>query len=778
MSQFNGCSQSQSDTSPVNSLTTTQASDGRITGVIPYNTQWAYQLDASDNNFDLWFDGTLGDAPDTPTSFDMKGVMETTETMFTFPPQMEVELTQIKFYDAEGTSSTPMQVQLLMADGKRVEGVVPNFHGNQYKAWLTHDIPAQYQKVRAVIFQMPKNPIHATNEGIYPNEIQFIGSYKTYTPKTAPVTRVAFRNMYGVNSFPWDNTGKEENLSSPSTSSQLARFEQMGWNRAYDDWHLFEAVKDDYRYAPTHSGGWDQDRGFGRLKEMGVKSIQALKTIPAWITETYPKSHVDKVEYRNGENAYHPYKGNVAFYNNTSSFPANGQTNPKDFPFTSNKPTIYIANDTKLCYTWNGKEYVLKTTNDAVNYLDVYTKETATDKHPVGELKNLFNKNLDRDRATPATYLAYAQLAFQSAARYGTNKNVDPKLVLTPDKKVGLDLLDGVEAGNELNAHWHGRKRYMNPYEHAAFLSAFYDGHKGTMGPRAGVKKADPNMKAYVGGIVSANTRFYRAMIDWCRENRGYRKDGTVDIPWDVVKYHQYTNSSGLEQHRNGARFAIPADMHKSATSKIQEIKNLHYNLVGRTLPIHIGELGYDVGPSEQGAADINNSSSGYKSSRKHTQGVWTLRDQLTYAFHGVDGLQFYILEDPVYIEDPYSSSSIYASSGFFARNFGKYPKEKRTAAWYSSQFHREFGDYTPQQLVSSSPMVLKSTRQKNVMYALWLPTMSGETSTYSLALPGVSSITLYTLVDGAATMKCQTIPVKGSYSAKISETPIFVKVN
>ncbi|GGK80441.1 hypothetical protein GCM10011405_30270 [Rufibacter glacialis] len=761
------------------SLNSSEATEGRKSGVIPYNPDWAYQLDVSENNFEMWFDGTPGNNKDTPTSFELKGVMDTTETRFTFPAEMEVELTEIRIHDAEGSSTHPLKVQLLLQDGQRIDGAVPDFLGNQYLAWLSHPIPAKYQKVKAVVFLMPKDPIHATDAGIYPNEIQFIGKYSPLpTPKTAPVTRVSFRNMYGVNSFPWDNTGREATLAAPGDKEQLSRFEQMGWNRAYDDWHLFEAVKDDYRFAPTHSGDWNQDRGFSRLKEKGVKNIQAIKTIPSWITDTYPKSHVNQVEYRNGENAYHPYKGNVAFYSSLGAFPEKGTTNPEDFPFTSKQPTTFVAQDTKLCYTWNGKTYVLRTTNDAVNYLEVFTKANASDENPVGKLKSLFNKNLDRDRLTPATYLAFAQMAFQSAVRYGTNKGVNPALVLTPDKKTGLDLVDGVEAGNELNAHWHGRKRYLNPYEHAAFLSAFYDGHKGTLGPRAGVKKGDPNLNAYVGGIVSANPRFYRAMIDWCRENRGYRKDGTVDICWDVVKYHQYTTSSGLEQHKNSTRFAIPADMHPDATGKVQTIKNLHLNLVGRTVPVHIGELGYDVGPSEQGAAQIKNSATGYISSRKNTQGVWVLRDQLTYAFQGVDGLQFYILEDPVYIEDPYASAAIYATSGFFARNFGKYPKEKRPVAWYSAQFQKEFGEYTPQQLVNKAPMVLKANNKEKVMYALWLPSMEGKTGTYPLALPGVTSITLFTLQDGAATMKSQVIPVKGTYTVALSETPVFVKVN
>lgn len=48
-----------------------------------------------------------------------------------------------------------------------------------------------------------------------------------------------------------------------------------------------------------------------------------------------------------------------------------------------------------------------------------------------------------------------------------------------------------------------GRKGYHSPVEYAAALSAFYDGHKGAMGPGYGVKTADPTMKVAMGGLVS-----------------------------------------------------------------------------------------------------------------------------------------------------------------------------------------------------------------------------------------------------------------------------------
>src|SRR5690606_5826169 len=146
--------------------------------------------------------------------------------------------------------------------------------------------------------------------------------------------------------------------------------------------------------------------------------------------------------------------------------------------------------------------------------------------------------------ADPKSYIEFAKLAFQFAARYGNNKKIDPNLVSVVSKphwdpntkKVGLGLVKYIECNNEPDRWWKQTKvAQQSPEEYAANLSAFYDGHKGELGPRVGVKAADPTMKVVIGGLAGYQNQgptpeFVDAMVEWCRKNRGYRNDGSVDL--------------------------------------------------------------------------------------------------------------------------------------------------------------------------------------------------------------------------------------------------------
>ena len=71
--------------------------------------------------------------------------------------------------------------------------------------------------------------------------------------------------------------------------------------------------------------------------------------------------------------------------------------------------------------------------------------------------------------AVPASYLGHAQSMFQHAARYGSNKNIDPNLVrvaVGTDKHIGLGYLRYYENFNE---PIHGG---FNGAQYAAMLSA------------------------------------------------------------------------------------------------------------------------------------------------------------------------------------------------------------------------------------------------------------------------------------------------------------------
>lgn len=103
------------------------------------------------------------------------------------------------------------------------------------------------------------------------------------------------------------------------------------------------------------------------------------------------------------------------------------------------------------------------------------------------------------DLTSPASYIEQAQLAFQYIARYGSNTAINPALLSvnttqrwTGDDvntiRTGLGLIKYIECDNERDKWWKGRKAYQTGREYAANLSAFYDGHKNTLGQAVGVK--------------------------------------------------------------------------------------------------------------------------------------------------------------------------------------------------------------------------------------------------------------------------------------------------
>jgi len=370
----------------------------------------------------------------------------------------------------------------------------------------------------------------------------------------------------------------------------------------------------------------------------------------------------------------------------------------------------------------------------------------------------------------PASYIKQAKVAFQYAARYGSNTgvnrallNIDSSQRWTNDDintiKVGLDLVKYIECDNERDKWWKGRKAYQTGREYAANLSAFYDGHKQTLGTNVGVKNADPNMLVVMGGIASANTDYVRGMIDWCKEFRGYKPDGSVNLCWDVVNYHLYANDA-----RNAPN-VWPNTGVAPELSIDDSVANAFIQMVheyAADMPVWITETGYDI---NQGSPD-KAPPIGIKTAQE-TQADWIVRTALTYAKSGLQRLFFYELVD----DNPWSGGP-YATSGLVNDD-----RTRRPAADYINQVNKVFGGYTYQQTKNSSPVVDKYSAPGNSnMYALWLPTENGSTASYSLDVEGADTAIVYNLQKGSDTMTTSTLlPVSGHINLTISETPLFV---
>ncbi len=369
----------------------------------------------------------------------------------------------------------------------------------------------------------------------------------------------------------------------------------------------------------------------------------------------------------------------------------------------------------------------------------------------------------------PASYIEQARVAFQYAARYGSNPNVDRSLLSVYDKprwtfdrvntiKVGLGVVQYMECGNERDKWWKGRSAYQTAREHAANLSAFYDGHKNTMGPGVGAKNADPNMKIVMAGLASASTDYVRGMIDWCKEFRGYKADGTVDLCWDVINYHLYSDDANSSQSGTSNRGAAPEVSSAGQTAKdfVQMAHDYAYDM-----PVWISELGYDINQgSSLKAIPIGNKS------EYITQADWTLRSSLLYNRLGVAKTFFYEIYD-----DNFENPIHFSSSGLINQD-----KTRRPAADYLYQTNKLMGEYVYKETISQDPMVDRYELNGKSAYVLFIPDEKGRTGSYTLNLGNVSKANLYTPTVGADSMSVSAINgTAGKFTLSVTETPIFL---
>ena len=374
-----------------------------------------------------------------------------------------------------------------------------------------------------------------------------------------------------------------------------------------------------------------------------------------------------------------------------------------------------------------------------------------------------------KDFSEPASYLEQARVAFQYAARYGSNTQVnralvtvDPSQRWTNDQinvvKIGLGLVKYIECDNERDKWWKGRKAYQTGREYAANLSAFYDGNMGKLGPAIGVKTADPNMVVVMGGLASANTDYVRGMVDWCKEFRGYKADGTVNLCWDVINYHLYANDARY-QPNNWPSTGVAPELSTNDSVANAFIQMAH-QYVG-DLPVWMTETGYDINQgSPDKAIPVGNRTA------LQTQGDWILRTALQYAKSGIQRAFFYEMYD-----DNPCSGGPYATSGLLNDNM-----TRRPSADFLYQTNKQFGNYTYLQTLSSDPVVDKYVNGPATMYALWVPDEKGRTATYNLNLAGTDTALIYTLQQGQDSMAVQKIAtVNGYVTINVTETPVFV---
>lgn len=387
----------------------------------------------------------------------------------------------------------------------------------------------------------------------------------------------------------------------------------------------------------------------------------------------------------------------------------------------------------------------MRLTYPAFNLSDPYSSLRDYTPVPNGSSKDL-----------PASYIAMARAGFQIAARYGENKTVDRSLVKVANyeqnaPKVGLGILKYIECSNEPDKNWRGPNAQQTPEQYAAQLSAFYDGHMGTLGAGVGVKTADPDMKVVMAGIADPNPDFVKRMIDWCKVNRV--KDGKYTLCFDVINYHHYSN----ENWQKGKAPEL-SDVGSVAENFVKMSKT-HAN----NTEIWVTECGFDVNPkSIQAVVPIANKTT------RQTQADWTLRTSLLYARKGIKRTFFFMLND-VNVDD----ATQYSSAGLIEKG------KRRISGDYIYQAKKLMGDYIYKSTSSNDPAVDLYTSGAKKMYVLTIPDQKNRKADYTLNLgKDVKEVTIYRPQSGADEMTSQKVTVNEKLVIHVTETPTFVKVD
>ncbi len=374
-----------------------------------------------------------------------------------------------------------------------------------------------------------------------------------------------------------------------------------------------------------------------------------------------------------------------------------------------------------------------------------------------------------KDPSDPASYIEQARMGFQYAARYGDNKKVDhgllhvdtlPRWTNDPVNqiRVGLGTIHYIECDNERDKWWKGAKAYQTGRQYAANLSAFYDGNKNKMGPGAGVKNADPSMKVVMAGLANPSTDYVKGMIDWSKEHRGLKPDGSVDLPWDVINYHYYSNNA-VDYTGKDQSTGVAPEMSKAADIAIEFIRFAHQ--YAGDMPVWITETGYDLNQqSPQKAIAIGNKTV------EETQADWILRTGLLYSRLGIQKVFFYELND-----DNAENGAKFATSGLINKN-----RTRRPAASFLYQTNKLFGEYTYVTTINTNPIVDSYTYHGQAMYMLVSPTQTAKTTTYSLNLGNVGTAFIYHPTPRSDNMAAEKRATRnGKIEITVSETPVFI---
>ncbi|HKP33055.1 MAG TPA: hypothetical protein VJT83_10015 [Chitinophagaceae bacterium] len=189
-------------------------------------------------------------------------------------------------------------------------------------------------------------------------------------------------------------------------------------------------------------------------------------------------------------------------------------------------------------------------------------------------------------------YKRIAKFHTQMTAKKGRNKNIqytrDSLNYANADTiTFGLNINVGREIGNEEDKEWIPWQT-AKPQHIFAKMAAVYDGDRGRLGRKTGIKTMDSTMDVIYPGVVSFRTEWIRASITWSKLYYGDRK-----VPWDVIGYHLGTSNriftkSPTANEIIGLKGTFPEYFDDGA--RLNYVIRLFSRLIGRQARVNFSE--------------------------------------------------------------------------------------------------------------------------------------------------------------------------------------------
>jgi hypothetical protein len=643
--------------------------------------------------------------------------------------------------------------------------------------------------------------LRSNSTGGFGNELEVYADYLPYTEQTYAHRKTPLKYMLGTNAHWW-------NFVQNAVGSRGAIIEEK--IRAFDSLHLYslrnygnakEYIANNgaaWAFNPVVQG-WFEDLFMRRLKQDNPELIR-------WSVLQGQFNHVrDTWE---GPDTTWNMKGKVTSYDDKQGwgvltinvFKASGKgwwghwfldgLSGRSGTQTSDSwhelPNSFPASKTFVCAA--GLKYQA---GDTI---------WARARH-ASQLNYLYSNNNNAGRSTLSTWDTVARLAYNWAARKGTNRNATKFIPYQPyltgiennNDSVGLGTSEWTEIMNEPNAWWAGYDDYLNGQHLATAWSKIYDNHK-IFSATLGAKNADPNMMVSSSGLAISTVDLNRSADFWAKENRGNRPKtevptqpaywrartfGWSDNPYDVIQFHNYSFTGGSNQYAGGVNAGLPPEL-SHVLHAVDEFVWFRNKYAPWAL-VDVGEWGYDVNPnSPMNAPAID------KYNAEQVRGAWAIRTLLEYNAHGVDVAQWYRL----YMD--YESDSSNATQ-FATMSLLKYNNDgtikRRVVGNYFRQLS-DFGDYVFDTAVRNDSIhVLRFKNGSNYFYAIWSveririkqgtrPVFTNRTGIYNLSLPPGSHIWLRKFQDNTIEMSDVDYAVKGNnFPVPYDLKPVFVVI-